>query len=209
MIGTLSYIVFLIENFQIMHRLATWEAPNLKILVKFMICLIFLNIIILLQKPSLFLLRITICPWNLIITMWQRMLHLSLIIINMFLFLLLSLTMKLEFFSLFMPLMSLKKGFNWKLNIFLLKRLTFQKLVKMTIYDFTCTQHAYPNTKGQWKILKYVIWFVFKPRIKEQAQRNKITINILEKQNLRINEDFCSKQNCVELPIKKRFFNAC
>ncbi len=141
----------------------------MKIFLKFMICLIFLNIIILLQKPLLFPLRIAICQWNLIIIMWQRMFHLSLITINMFLFLLF-LTMKLEFSSLSMLVIPLKKGFNWKLNISLLKRLTFQKLVKMTTYDFTCTQHCYPNTKGQCKSLKY-IWFDLSS---SHALRNKL-----------------------------------
>ncbi len=53
-------------------RWPKWEIKNLKILLKFMICLVSLNIIILLQRPLFISLQITLCSQDLIVVTWQK-----------------------------------------------------------------------------------------------------------------------------------------
>jgi hypothetical protein len=91
----------------------------------------------------------------------------------------------------------------WKLNVSLIRKPGFQKLVKSTITDFVSSKDLYPSLQSWWDMLKLAIQFQSKDYAKKQAFQRSRTICGLQKELSEVNEEIASQPSDAPLHLRR------
>lgn len=91
----------------------------------------------------------------------------------------------------------------WKLNVSLLKKPGFAKIVKQTLNDFQCSKDRFSNPAVWWDMLKLALSIEIKNYSKQQAIHKKRTILTMESQILQVHQQLASNPTDASLIDRK------